>query len=210
MKPLIPCTAVMAALALVACEAPGTGTQSADAGATSAGDAGPAASAGTESINARVRAGLWQTTASFPDGNAPSVNSRVCFDETMTALNVGSGQSAPSEDCTQNVTRTSDGFAFTSRCDAGPGGVTETVGTMTGDFQSAYRMEATVTTTGSSMAALNGTTQVVTTAEYQGACPEGWRAGDVEVPGLGTRININDMQAQAAQAGAATGASPGG
>jgi len=201
MKTLATCTALMATLALTACEASGGASESTDAGSPSAeAAADPASSAGSDTVDARVRAGLWQTTASFPGGQGSSVTSRVCFDEQMTALNVGSGPSAHSEDCTQNITRTPDGFGFTSRCDAGGGGVTETVGSLTGDFQTAYRMEATVTTSGSSMAAMNGTTQVVTTAQYQGACPEGWRAGDIEVPGLGTRININDMQAQAAAA----------
>ncbi len=207
MKTLTACTALMATLALAACEAPGTGGDSADAGATGAEDAAsPAAGSSSDTVDARVRAGLWQTTAAFPGGQGPSVTSRICFDEQMTALNAGSGPSAHSEDCTQNVTRTAGGFDFTSRCDAGTGGVTETVGTLTGDFQTAYRMEATVTTSGSSMAAMNGSTQIVTTAEYQGACPEGWRAGDVEIPGLGARINVNDMQEQAAAASGAAAA----
>jgi len=211
MKTSILCTTVLAAAALAACQdTSGDGEAADSAAAPAEGSASPASSSSSGTVEAHVRAGLWQTTASFPGGQGRSVTSRVCMDDQMTALNTGTAQSQYSEDCTQNVTRTPDGFGFTSRCDAGAGGVTETVGTMTGDFQTAYRMEATVTTTGSSMAAMNGTTQVLTVAEYQGPCPTGWRAGDVEIPGLGARININDMQQQAVARAGSGGSDIGG
>ena len=198
MKTLTTCTALMATLALGACQPAADGTETVESGAATAESASADATAsGGGSVDARVREGLWQVTASFPGGNGASVTSRVCMDETMTALNTGTAQSAGSEACTQNVTRTPDGFGFTSRCEPAGGGVTETVGALTGDFQTAYRMEATVTTTGAPMAAMNGSTQVVQEAVHQGACPEGWRAGDVEMPGMGIRININDLQEQA-------------
>lgn len=205
MKPLITLVAVSAIAGLAACQAGSEGTHSTDGGASSAESAATEASAsGGDTMTARARAGLWQMTAGFPGNEGRSVTSRVCMDDTMTVLDTGSAESAHSEDCTQNVTRTGNGFAFTSRCAPEGGGVTETTGTMTGDFQTAYRMEATVTTTGAPMAAMNGTSQVVTTAQYQGACPEGWRGGDVELAGMGIRLNVNDMREQAAGAAAAS------
>jgi len=202
MKTLSACSALLAALGLAACQPADEGGASADAGAAPAESAATEASAsGGDAVDARVRAGLWQTTASFPGGNGGSITSRICMDESMTALNTGMAEAPNAEACTQNVTRTPDGFGFTSRCAPAGGGVTETVGSLTGDFQTAYRMEATVTTTGSPMAAMNGSTQVVTQAAYQGECPEGWRAGDVEMPGMGMRININDLQERAAAGG---------
>lgn len=201
MKTLTACTALLAAVGLAACQPAAEGGDSADVGASSAeGAAVDVSATGGETVEAHVREGLWQVTASFPDGGGASMTTRICMDESMTALNTGAAQSTQVDACTQDVTRMPDGFGFTSRCEPEGGGVTETVGSLTGDFQTAYRMEATVTTTGSPMAAMNSTTRVVQQAEYQGACPEGWRPGDVEMPGLGMRININDAQA-AAQAG---------
>ena len=202
MKTLTACTGLLAVLGLAACQPAADGTATADAGAAPAQSAAAEASAASgDAIDAHVRAGLWQTTASFPGGGGIPVTSRVCMDETMTALNTGMSQSAEADSCTQNVTRTPDGFAFTGRCEPDGGGVSEMTGTMTGDLQTAYRMEATITTTGAPMAAMNGSTQIVTEAVYQGDCPEGWRAGDVEVEGMGIRINTNDLQAQAARGG---------
>ena len=201
MKPLITLVAVSAIAGLAACQPGAESTQSSEGGATSAESAATEASAsGGDMMTARARAGLWQMTASFPGNDARSVSSRVCMDDNMTVLDSGTAQSSQADDCTQNVTRTGDGFAFTSRCAPEGGGVTETTGTITGDFQTAYRMEATVTTNGAPMAAMNGTSQIVTTAQYQGACPEGWRGGDVELAGMGIRINVNDMREQAAGA----------
>jgi len=204
MKALSTLCALTAVAGLAACQPASDETATADAGATAAGDAATPATSDGDSIQARAREGLWQTSASFPGGRGPTVTSRVCMDASMTALDTGTAQSAGAEGCSQNVTRIADGFSFTSRCEPTDGGVTETVGTITGDFQTAYRMEATVTTTGSPMAAMNGSTQVVTEATYQGPCPEGWRPGDVEVAGMGMRINVNDLRAQAA-AGAGGG-----
>lgn len=195
------CTLALATAALAACQQPAADTASPGSGAPAAeGAASPASTPAGDTVEARVRAGLWQSTVTFPGGGGgSSVTSRVCMDDQMTALSAGSSQSQLSEGCTQNTTRTAQGYAFTSRCDAGSGGVTETVGNLTGDFQTSYRMEATVTTSGASMAAMNRSTQVVTVAEYQGPCPDGWRAGDVEIPGMGgARLNIYDMQEQAA------------
>src|SRR5690606_9472571 len=92
-----------------------------------------------------------------------------------------------------------DGWRFTSVCAMPGGGRTETDGTLTGDLQTRYRMEATTTTTGSAIPAMNGTSSVVTEGERQGECPEGWAPGDMEMEGLG-RINIHDVQAQAMEA----------
>lgn len=192
--------AITAALALAACQQAGdAGSETAgtaDAGAAGESSASASADSSGDIVEARLRGGLWQTTASFPDGGA-SVTSRVCMDGAMSPLDTGAAQSQQAEDCTQTTTRTPDGFAFTSRCEIQGGGVTETVGNLTGDFETAYRMEATVTTTNSPMAAMNGSARVVTSAERQGDCPAGWRPGDVEIPGLGARININDMRRQA-------------
>lgn len=193
MRTLTASAALVAAVSLAACQPAADGTETASADAAE--DAASEASASGDMVEARLREGLWQTSMTA-DGS-PAIVSRMCMDATMTALDAGQANQAQTEDCTQTTTRTADGFDFTSRCDLGGGGVTETQGSLTGDFQTAYRMEATVTTTGAT--AMNGSSTIVTEAAYQGACPEGWRPGDVEIPGLGARINVNDMREQAMQ-----------
>lgn len=203
MKHVLMCAAAAAALA--ACQPADDATESADAGAASATDSATQASAAAsgDMIEARVREGLWATTMTA-EGMPITLSSRMCMDERMTALDAGgAANQTDTEACDQTVTRTAQGLNFTSRCDMGDQGVTETTGTLTGDFQTAYRMDATVVTTGAQAA--NGTVRMTTEARYEGPCPEGWRPGDVEIPGMG-RVNVLDQ----AEAGAAMALQPAG
>lgn len=194
MKTLTACTALLATLTLAACQQAGDGTQTADAGAPAAGDEGSdAATSSGEVTEANLRAGLWQVNISMAESARDAPTLRMCTDGTSTAV-ASSSQLPDVEDCSQDYSRTGRGLEFTSRCQQADGTVTETSGTITGDFETSYRMEATVTTSGSAVAGLNRTDRVVTTASYQGACPADWRPGDVEVAGTGIRMNSNQMQ----------------
>lgn len=195
MKTLSTLCALTAMVGLAACQPATEGAETTDADAATAGDAATPASSDGEVIEARVREGLWQITMSA-DG-AQGLSTRVCMDERMSAIDSAQNSTdAVGEDCDQTTTRTADGFDFSSRCALADGSVTETQGTMTGDMQTNYRMQATVTTTGSTVAAANGTHEIVTQGAYQGACPEGWRPGDMELPGGMGRVNVLDAQAQ--------------
>ncbi len=201
MKHVLMCAA--AAVALTACQPAGDATETADAGAMTAEDgATPASASGGDVIEARVREGLWSTTMTA-EGMPITLSSRICMDERMSALDGGAANQADIEDCDQTLNRTATGLEFTSRCDMGDQGVTETTGTLTGDFQTAYRMDATVVTTGAQAA--NGTVRMTTEARYEGPCPEGWRPGDMEIPGMG-RVNVLEQ----AEAGAAMAVQPAG
>ena len=191
MRTMTACAALLAA-SLAACQPAAEGTETADAGAAPAaeGAAVEASASGGDMLEARVREGLWRTTISSEA--MPTMSARMCMDETMSALDTSAADEVG--DCAQTITRTADGFNFRSRCESGESTVTETTGSLTGDFQTAYRMEATTTTTGSSMA--DGTISMVTEATYEGPCPDDWRPGDMEIPG-GMRVNILDAQAQA-------------
>ena len=168
-----------------------------NAGAATAEGAAVDASAAGDMVEARLREGLWQTT--MTSAGMPPMTVRMCMDEEMTAFDTGAANEVEVQDCDQTMTRTADGLDFTNRCEMPNGGVTATEGSITGDFQTAYRMEAEITTTGAGQA--DGTVSMVTEAAYQGACPEGWRPGDMEVPGMGgMRINIHDAQDRARQA----------
>lgn len=207
MKTITATAALMAAVSLAACQPAADGAQTADA-ATAEGAAVEASASGSgEVLEARVREGLWQTTMTMggmPEG-MPPLSSRMCMDEQMTALDTGSADQAGVQNCQQSFDRTAEGLDFTSRCEMDGGGVTETQGSITGDFQTAYRMEATVTTTGTGGA--DGTVSMTTEAAYQGPCPEGWRGGDVETSIMGrtVRTNVHDMANAAAGASAPTG-----
>lgn len=196
MRPITACAA-LAALSLAACQPASDGAETAEADAAEGSATEAAATdAGGDVIDARLRAGLWQVTMSL--AGAPGLTTRACLDERSTPIDASRANSeaeAQVQDCDQTFTRTAEGVDFTSRCDMGEAGVTETVGSMTGDFQTAYRMEATVTTTGAAMG--NGSVTMVTEAEHQGPCPEGWSPGDAEFVGPGgARVNMQDLQAQ--------------
>ena len=193
MRTLTAAPALLAVLALAACEPAPSGEAGADAAAdaTQAASADTAsADASTETVEARVREGLWQTVMTA-DGQ--TVTSRACMDDSMSAIQTSS--QASMGDCSQTMNRTGDGYSFASRCTLPTGGETSTEGTMTGDLETAYRVEATTTTSGAPIAALNRTSEITTEATYQGECPEGWRPGDVEVAGM--RMNLGEMQRQA-------------
>lgn len=185
----------VATASLAACQ-PGAETPAAAAAEDAA---APAAATQAES---RLREGLWQTTMTA--GDTPPVVSRMCVDADMNAFSASMSQPADN-DCSQEITPVADGMRFSMRCAMGASGEMSSEGSLTGDFQTGYRMESTTTTEGAAMAIMNGTVTTVSEAVYQGACPAGWRGGDMEITGLPQRINIHDMQAQAEAAAAASG-----
>ena len=192
MKARTAAPALVALLALAACDqTPATEAEpdtAAPAEAASAETSAP--DAASDTVEARVREGLWQTVMTA-DGQ--TVTSRACMDDSISAIQTSS--QASMGDCSQTMNRTGDGWTFASRCALPTGGETSTEGTMTGDLETAYRVEATTTTSGAPIAALNRTSEITTEATYQGECPEGWRPGDVEVAGM--RMTLGDMQRQA-------------
>lgn len=204
MRTLTITTALAAALGLAACQPAAEGTESADAGAATAeGAAQDASASGGETVNAGLRAGLWQITNTV--GGVEFV-SRMCADETMSALSTTVDNQAGT-DCDQTVDQSADSLSFSSVCRMGGEHETRTQGTITGDRETAYRMEATVTTTGAPVAAMNGTQTLVTDAVHQGACPAGWRGGDIEATIMGNtvRTNVHDTMARGAAEAAARG-----
>ena len=165
-----------------------------EAAAPAPGVAGEAATAQVEASDGRPvrRSGLWEHTMQTM---GVTQTTRMCID-AETDKNVALwGQRASDESgCEQNsFTRTGGGYAFVSVCPDGQGGKVTSQGTITGDFDSAYKMEATTTTSGSSMPHANGEMKMVMTATWKGPCPEGMKPGDIQValPGGGT-VNLND------------------
>ena len=129
--------------------------------------------------------------------------SRLCIDaETDKNVALWGQQASAESGCEENsFTPAPGGYSFVSVCPDGQGGKVTSRGTITGDFASAYKMEATTTTTGSSMPQANGEMKMVMTAAWKGPCPEGMQPGDIQVsiPGAGT-VNLNDVTKMAESA----------
>jgi hypothetical protein len=142
------------------------------------------------------KAGLWEHAVNTM---GVTQTSTLCLDAD-TDKNVELwGKAVDSESgCTKNsFTPTAGGYAFESVCPDGQGGTVTSKGTITGDFASAYKMDATVTTAGSSMPQANQTMNMSMSATWKGPCPADMKPGDVKVaiaglPG-GAQLNVNDM-----------------
>ncbi len=143
------------------------------------------------------RAGLWEQRLST-EGMVQVT--RICIDDALDARLSWWSQQATHEACEKNlVSRRTDGnWQFSSVCDMGTGGKTTSSGVASGDFASRYVITGESSTVGAAAPQMNGIRSVNIEAVWQGPCPEGFRPGDMELPG-GMRVNLLDM-AGAAQA----------
>lgn len=180
-------------LALAGCSKPEEKAASADgAGTTAAAPAGPVAMP-------QRKPGLWAHTI---NAEGATQTMKVCLDADTDAKMSIWGQAVSKEMCAKNtITRTPTGYAFESECDMGEMGRSSSKGTVTGDFSSAYTVQVSSTTTGSSYAQANKTSTMTMNAKWEGACPAGMKGGDarVSVPG-GPEMTIN-MEQMTAMAG---------
>lgn len=182
----------LAVLALSACNRSGDAAQDQAAEATAPAEPGAVASdQATAPAAPKRKAGLWEQRVST-EGMVQV--SRICIDEALEQRLGWWGQQATTEGCEKNlVTRRADGgWQFSSVCDMGSGGKTTTSGVATGDFDTRYVVKAQSSTVGAEAPQMNGTREVNIESAWQGACPEGFRPGDMELPG-GIRLNLLDM-----------------
>ena len=109
MKALTAAPALVALLALAACDqTPATEAEpdtAAPAEAASAETSAP--DAASDTVEARVREGLWQTVMTA-DGQ--TVTSRACMDDSISAIQTSS--QASMGDCSQTMNRTAAGWTF--------------------------------------------------------------------------------------------------
>ena len=170
-----------AVLALSACDKPPEKT-----------DAQAAAPAFTPSQTPPTRKpGLWEQRVSTGDFVQVS---RICLDADTDSKISFWGSQATRDMCEKNVfsARVAGGYQFSSVCDMGSGGKTTTSGTATGDFNSKYVIQAESSTVGRAAPQMNGLHKVTVEAAWQGACPEGYKPGDMSLPG-GIKINILEL-----------------
>ena len=177
--------AAVSVIALSACQRQEEAPAAEDSVAPTPGAGAPAAPP-----TLQRKPGLWRMAMSM-EGVDFVQTTRVCIDEaTEREMSVWGAQTTRDMCSEHRVTRQRDGsWAFRSVYSMGSGGVTTTEGVATGDFQSRYQVRATTTTSGAATPQMNRSGTMTIQASWEGPCPEGWRPGDMEVPG-GGRINL--------------------
>jgi hypothetical protein len=134
--------------------------------------------------------GLWEIT--MQTTNAPSQFVKHCIDEKTDRQMQQFGQGMDRSACTKNTWR-KDGERYRgeSECKFGAS-VATTRSTFAGDFGKSYRGEVDTRFD----PPMGGVSQskVTIAARWAGACPAGWKPGDMEMPGMG-RMNVNELVA---------------
>lgn len=154
--------------------------------------AAAAASAGAavaQELPAR-RPGLWEVT--MQTTNAPSQTVRQCIDEKTDAQMQRFAQGLDMKSCTRNSwRRDGDRYLGDAECRLGASTVTSR-SVFSGDFARSYRGEVE----SRYVPPVAGVAQakVTITARWSGACPAGWKGGDMELPGMG-RMNVSELMA---------------
>jgi hypothetical protein len=170
----------LAALALAACNKPAEKTDAAGSDATAPAAAKPVPP-GVEAAP-HLKAGLWEITVEDMPARA-----RSCIDDKTQAESAALGQGLDRRNCSKSDwNRIPGGIAFSFDCDNDGTRVTSK-GTVTGDFNSAYRMEADASMT------KDGVTQTakqVIDARYIGVCPAGMKPGDKQITVNGRTISV--------------------
>ncbi len=185
---------LLAAGGLAACQKKGEPAKTGEAASVTA-----AAPAATPMAPPHRKPGLWTQTLNTAGMKQVT---KMCLDaETESKVTLW-GQQTKEDLCAKNtITPVPGGMKFESECDMGEGGHMVSTGTATGDFNSAYTVKVSSTTTGAKMPEANGTHEILMEGKYEGACPAGMKGGDMQmsVPGMKQpmTININEMQARA-------------
>lgn len=132
--------------------------------------------------------GLWEITMQVT--NSPSQTMRQCIDEKTDQQMQRLGQGMSQQQCSKNVLkRDGDKYVGESECKLG-NSVASSRSVFAGDFDKTYRGEIETRYT----PAMAGITQskVTLSAKWAGACPSGWKPGDMEMGGMG-RMNVNEL-----------------
>ena len=138
--------------------------------------------------------GLWEITMQIT--NAPSQNVKHCIDPKTDRQMQSIGQSLDKDACTKNTwRREGNRYLGESECKIGAS-VATTRSVFAGDFDKAYRGE--VDSRFEPPMAGVAQHKVTVTARWAGACPPGWKPGDMQTPGMG-RMNVNELMAARSQ-----------
>jgi len=184
-------------LPLAACNKPAaTGAAPAQTAAATA-PAAPAAGPLTPETLPHRKPGLWRQTMAMEGMNRELPSTEFCTDAASETKMSLMGQQMSKDHCdTPQFSRNLDGsITFTSSCDTGAGKATSK-GTLSGDFNSSYKMEIE-TDMGGGPSAARGPRKMTMTATWIGPCEPGQKGGDMILPG-GQKINMLDRAPAAA------------
>ena len=152
---------------------------------------GGAGAAAAQQLPTR-KPGLWQITMQVT--NAPSQTMRQCIDARTDPQMQRFGQGVSQEQCVRNtMQRDGDRYVGESECRVGATTITSR-SVFAGDFGKAYRGEVE----SRYVPPMAGVSQskVTVNARWIGACPAGWRPGDMELPNMG-RVNVGELMSAA-------------
>jgi len=134
--------------------------------------------------------GLWQLTLQTT-GAGPQV-ARHCIDARTDRAMQQMAEGTDAQTCSsRSYRREGDRYLGESECRFG-NSVARVRSSVEGDFARSYRGEID-SRIEPPTAGLNQV-KVTLSARWLGACPAGWKPGDMDVPGMG-RVNIADVQA---------------
>lgn len=169
-----------AALALAACNKTSEKAEAA-AGAPATAAVEAPVPAGIDAAP-HLKAGLWEITPANMPGKVTS-----CIDDATQSDTAVLGQGLDRRKCAKSDwSRTPTGIAFSFDCDNNGTRVTSK-GTITGDFNTAYRMEADASLT---KGGITKSTKQVIDARYLGACPAGMKPGDKQITINGRTMSL--------------------
>jgi hypothetical protein len=182
-------------LSIAACNkpAPASGASSAAAPsqAASATPAAPAAGPISAENLPHRKPGLWRQTMAMEGVEHAMPATEFCIDAASEAKMSLMGQQMSKDHCqAPQFNRNLDGsLSFTSACDFEGGGKTTSKGTISGDFDSSYKVAIDSTTTGGTAGMDQHERKMTITATWEGPCAPDQKGGDIILPG-GRKMNM--------------------
>lgn len=134
-----------------------------------------------------LKAGFWQVNT---QGQGVNVNSQMCLDEAIQKEMSVLGQNMSVGRCSDlKISGSSlSGYKTHTTCDLGMGSM-QIDGILSGDLKTSYKNVTTVTSTVSGQKNVDVHTA---TGTYKGACPSGFKPGDIAMDG-GMRMNLREL-----------------
>ena len=132
--------------------------------------------------------GLWEIKMEFENRSTPGQTMRQCIDASTDQMMQSNTGPYAQSDCKRDVQKSANGFTIDSTC-AGDGKTWTVHSTVTGNFDSAYTMTATIQRD----SLPGGRMNMTVAAKWLGPCRTDQKPGDM-IMGNGIKMNILEMQ----------------